>query len=76
MKVLWLSSWYPNPVHPYDGDFIQRHARSVAAYAQVTVFYVSQMGAGVNVKQENVIERNSDGVHERIIFFPIQENRN
>ena len=73
MKVLWLSSWYPSPTQPYDGDFIQRHAKSVAAYAQVTIFYVAQMGAGVNVKQEYVMERNNDGVHERIIFFQFRK---
>ena len=69
MKILWLCSWYPNPVHPYDGDFIQRHARAVAAYMPVTVIYVSQLGEGINVSKQNQLEKTSSSVKERIIFF-------
>src|ERR1051325_7757565 len=69
MKILWLSSWYPNPLHPYDGDFIQRHARAVSAYAFITVFYVAQEGEKVNISKESMIEQTKENVSERIIFF-------
>nr|WP_294906026.1 glycosyltransferase [uncultured Lacibacter sp.] len=42
MKVLWLCSWYPNTVDPYDGDFIQRHAEALAYYQQVDVIHIVQ----------------------------------
>ena len=73
MKILWLCSWYPNPVHPYDGDFIQRHARSVAAYMPVTVIYVSQLGEGINVSKQNLLENTSESLTEKIIFFRYQK---
>lgn len=69
MKVLWLSSWYPNPVSPYDGDFIQRHAKAVAAYIPVTVFYVAQFGETMNIDEDISIVQEQDNVKEKIIFF-------
>ena len=69
MKVLWLCSWYPNPFSPFDGDFIQRHAKAVAAYIPVTVFYVAQSGESVNVDKDSLIENVEDNLKEKIIFF-------
>ena len=40
MKILWLCSWYPNKIKPYDGDFIQRHAQAVSLLNQVQVFHL------------------------------------
>ena len=37
--VLWLPSWYPNKLAPFDGDFIQRHAKAVALYNDILVIY-------------------------------------
>lgn len=39
-KILWLCSWYPNRTDPYDGDFIQRHARAAALYHDIQVIRV------------------------------------
>jgi len=39
-KILWLSSWYPNEMRPFDGDFIQRHAIAVSEYHDLDVMYV------------------------------------
>lgn len=39
-KILWLASWYPSREEPFAGDFIQRHARAVAAFCQVQVICV------------------------------------
>ena len=35
--ILWLPSWYPNKLDPFDGDFIQRHAVAVSAFVPVHV---------------------------------------
>src|SRR5688572_19950220 len=68
-KTLWLCSWYPHPGDPYEGDFIQRHAKAVSVYTPLTVFYTSQAGPGVNVNRDWQIDQQTDGVDERIIFF-------
>jgi glycosyltransferase involved in cell wall biosynthesis len=39
-KILWLCSWYPNRTDPFDGDFIQRHARAAALYHDIQVIRV------------------------------------
>ena len=68
-KILWLCSWYPHPGDPFEGDFIQRHAKALSLYAPVTVFYVSQEGSSKDVKKDKNIEQQTDGVSENIIFF-------
>ena len=73
MKILWLSSWYPNPVHPYDGDFIKRHARAVASYTPITVLYVAQFGESTSINKQSIFEQTTDGVTEKIIFFQYQK---
>jgi len=40
LNVLFLPSWYPNKIHPQNGDFIQRHAEAVVSYCKVAVLYV------------------------------------
>jgi len=68
-RVLWLCSWYPHPGDPYEGDFIQRHAKAISLYAPVTVFYVSQEGIDKEVEEDKIIEQQTDGVSEKIFFF-------
>lgn len=68
-KILWLCSWYPHPGDPYEGDFIQRHAKALSVYAPVTVFYVSQEGSNKDINEDKIIEQETDGISERIIFF-------
>jgi len=41
-NILWLAGWYPNALSPFDGDFIQRHARAVASIKNITVLYVKK----------------------------------
>ncbi len=40
IKALWLTSWYPNQLDEWNGDFIQRHARAVSLYCNVEVIHV------------------------------------
>ena len=72
-RILWLCSWYPHPGDPFEGDFIQRHAKAVSAYIPLTVFYISQSGAGVSVNRDWLIEQQADGVNERVVFFRHQK---
>lgn len=73
MKILWLASWYPNQISPYEGDFIQRHARAVAAYSKVTVVYLSQAGETLNIDNTQFIEQEKDNVVEKIILFKFKK---
>lgn len=41
-KILWLCSWYPNEEDPFIGDFIQRHAWAVSAFAHIHVIHVRE----------------------------------
>jgi glycosyltransferase involved in cell wall biosynthesis len=54
-NILWLASWYPNKLSPYDGDFIQRHARAVSLTNNATVVFIKKDEKGIitkNTKQE------------------------
>jgi glycosyltransferase involved in cell wall biosynthesis len=67
MKIVWLCSWYPNPDDPFDGDFVQRHAKSLAKLNPVTVFYVSQ--SGLHKQEYKYAKEKNSGVSEIIISF-------
>ena len=69
MKVIWLTSWYPNPLRPFDGDFIQRHAIAVSGHLPVDVFYLDQSGHRVQVPEDKLISQGQPNLEERIIFF-------
>jgi glycosyltransferase involved in cell wall biosynthesis len=42
MNVLWLASWYPNTTNPFDGDFIERHAKAVSRFVNLTVIFIAK----------------------------------
>lgn len=42
MHTVWLASWYPSDADPFNGDFIQRHALSLATRGPVTVIHVTK----------------------------------
>ena len=69
LKVLWLASWYPNPVTPYNGDFIQRHARAAAMYHDIHVIHVWPDYSGHLTEKKEIIHR-SEGLIEEIIIYP------
>jgi glycosyltransferase involved in cell wall biosynthesis len=68
-KALWLCSWYPHPDNPYEGDFIQRHAKAVSAFIPVTVIYVSQAGPYTNREEDQFITHQTGGVEEKLVLF-------
>lgn len=38
--ILFIASWYPNKYEPTNGDFIQRHAKAVSRFCNVSVIHV------------------------------------
>ncbi len=68
-KILWLASWYPNKNSPFEGDFIQRHAKALALLNPVTVIYIAQGGIEQEEKKDIYIEHTTDGLTEIIYHF-------
>lgn len=65
-KILWLASWYPNRFDPFDGDFIQRHARAAAIHHDIHVIVVKEG----NIETETEENWNyATGLTEQIIYF-------
>ena len=40
IKVLFISSWFPNRVKPTFGNFVQKHAEAVSLFADVSILHV------------------------------------
>jgi glycosyltransferase involved in cell wall biosynthesis len=68
-NILWLPGWYPNILSPYDGDFIQRHARAVALIRELTVIYVKKDEKGVVTKNVKTIYNLQGNVREIIVYY-------
>lgn len=69
-QVLWLASWYPDEISPYNGDFIQRHAIAVSQYMPVTVVYMAQHGPEVEMPSYKTLVKNNGQLTEIIVYFP------
>lgn len=67
-KILWLCSWYPSRNAPFNGDFIQRHARAAALFNDIYVIHVYGELNGKNIKAEKEIHENA-GLTEHIIYY-------
>lgn len=39
MKILFISSWFPNKIEPTNGNFVQRHAEAVAMFHDVEILH-------------------------------------
>lgn len=71
-SILWLPSWYPNRLAPFDGDFIQRMARATAAYDKVFVLFVAEEQL-LTVQEEAVVAQPVSNLTEQIVYFPTPE---
>jgi glycosyltransferase involved in cell wall biosynthesis len=73
--VLWLPSWYPNKLEPYNGDFIQRHAKAASLYNNVHVIYLIKDSNG-NITKNNRKETFEYGrLKETIIYYYISPKK-
>jgi glycosyltransferase involved in cell wall biosynthesis len=68
MKTLWLASWYPNRLSPFNGDFIKRHAAAVSIHAGVQVIYVVRDQKG-ELTKDVLIENTTEGSLEQTIIY-------
>lgn len=73
LHILFLNSWYPSRVVPYNGDFIQRHAEAVATQHHVTAIHVT---TDENCQERTeIVEENKNGVQTYIGYIKKQPNR-
>ena len=68
-NILWLPSWYPNALAPFDGDFIQRHAKAVACFQKITVIYIKKDELGKITKDVKSFSSSQDNFDEIIVFY-------
>ncbi len=67
--VLWLVSWYPNELNPFNGDFIQRQARAVALYQKIIVVHLQKDTNASIAKNVKEVISTSENVTEIIVFY-------
>ncbi len=67
LNILFLASWYPNRTNPYHGNFVQRHARAVSEYCNVSVLHACS-DSDCKEKYELSIEENA-GIREVIVYY-------
>lgn len=59
MNIIWLCSWYPNSEDNFTGDFIQRQALAVSAFAKIEIVHVvfcAKTATSINKVNENLVE--------------------
>lgn len=66
LHILFLNSWYPSKVFPFNGDFIQRHATAVAENHRVTSIHVI---TNPKIKKNEVTEKVTGNLRELIIYL-------
>jgi glycosyltransferase involved in cell wall biosynthesis len=69
--ILWLPSWYPTKLDPFNGDFIQRHAQAVSLYHNVCVLFVVRDEKQVVTKIILEEESNNANLTERITYYTV-----
>src|SRR6476646_5853919 len=75
MKVLWIASWYPSRLSPFDGDFIKRHAQAVSLYDYVDVLYVERDKEGTVTKTELIENSRQGNLNETIVYYYLPQKR-
>jgi glycosyltransferase involved in cell wall biosynthesis len=68
-KILWLCSWYPSKLMPFNGDFIKRHAEAVSLYNDIQVIHIVRDAKGIITKDVFTEESVKNGLAEKIIYY-------
>jgi len=67
--VLWLASWYPTEIAPYDGDFVQRHAKAVSIYKEVVVVFIKKDVNSMITNSKKTIKTQKNNLTEIIFYY-------
>ncbi|HMK27692.1 MAG TPA: glycosyltransferase [Chitinophagaceae bacterium] len=68
-KILWLCSWYPSKLMPFNGDFIKRHAEAASLYNDIGVIHIVRDVKGIITKNVFKEESQKNGLAEKIIYY-------
>jgi glycosyltransferase involved in cell wall biosynthesis len=66
-KVLTICSWYPNDLKPTLGNFVQKHAESIAIYNDVVALAIFP---STEEKEVRMQENKSKSLHEIVLYYP------
>jgi len=66
-KVLTICSWYPNDLKPTLGNFVQKHAESIALYNDVVALAIFP---STDEKEVRIQENKSKSLHEIVLYYP------
>jgi len=70
-KILWLTSWYPNTMEPFSGDFIKRQAEAVSTFVPLKILYVGKFDQrSIPVKAAYPDNYKFQNLDEHIIYYP------
>ncbi|HMG66757.1 MAG TPA: glycosyltransferase [Chitinophagaceae bacterium] len=67
--ILWLPSWYPNKLEPFEGDFIQRHAEAASQFNDIYVIKLVADPKGIGTKSTSIEVVTRHQLTEQIIYF-------
>ncbi|WP_379966564.1 glycosyltransferase family 4 protein [Epilithonimonas sp. UC225_85] len=72
MKILFISSWFPNKLEPTNGNFVQRHAEAVALQHEVEILHT----IGDFDQKETFVfdDKVINGIRTLIIYYKNSKN--
>jgi len=68
-NIIWLASWYPSLLAPYDGDFIQRHAKACSILKKITVIHIKKDKNAIITKDVKEIVSIENNLTEIIVYY-------
>lgn len=72
MKILFLSSWFPNKLEPTNGNFVQRHAEAVAMKHDVEILHTI---GDFNQKETYIFDdKVINGIRTLVIYYKNSKN--
>lgn len=72
MKILFISSWFPNKLEPTNGNFVQRHAEAVALKHDVEILHTI---GDFNQKETFVFDdKIINGIRTLVVYYKNSKN--
>lgn len=72
MKILFISSWFPNKLEPTNGNFVQRHAEAVALLNDVEILHV--IGDYHQEKEFVFDDKILNGIRTLVVYYKNSNN--
>jgi len=69
--ILMLAGWYPSRLDQFSGDFIQRHAQSIALFEKVIVLFLAKDPSLPRGALE-VHQRQSGNLTEYVVYYSVR----